>query len=550
LQVSYTVLARRYRSRDFDEVVGQSAIADTLKRAVEHDRTAHAYLFCGTRGVGKTTMARIFARAINVTEDLQDGEAIAEAIMRGDDLDVIEIDGASNRGVQEARDLIAAAGLSPARCPCRIYIIDEVHMLTTESFNTLLKTMEEPPEHVKFILCTTEPHKVLQTIQSRCQRFDFKPISGRLIAEHLRSIVDAEGVSAEDAALARVAELGNGSMRDALSVMDRLLAAEDGEITLDFVETTLGLPARVLVDAIIDAIAVGDPAGVLTSAEALLASGTSIEQAMAALIESLRAMLVVSACGADTEVLEASDDRRETAVAQAAQFDPASIVHAIAVCDAVARQGRLGASARAVMDAGLVRLALASDLVDPAAIAAMPANAPANRSRTPSAKPTGQQSAKPASSAATKPKRSAKPSSKGAAAKRASRSPQKASAEPKPPVGSEPLEAIWSRLVSEATSQSAKAAFEGIRPVRFDADLVVVSSDEGPLPAVLVERLASRMSDAAGRSVRVESDSAGTPPPPPATVDDVNDPRVELAKDLFDATVIDVRKGSGGTNDA
>ncbi len=548
--MSYTVLARRYRSRDFDEVVGQSAIADTLKRAVEHDRTAHAYLFCGTRGVGKTTMARIFARAINVTEDLQDGEAIAEAIMRGDDLDVIEIDGASNRGVQEARDLIAAAGLSPARCPCRIYIIDEVHMLTTESFNTLLKTMEEPPEHVKFILCTTEPHKVLQTIQSRCQRFDFKPISGRLIAEHLRSIVDAEGVSAEDAALARVAELGNGSMRDALSVMDRLLAAEDGEITLDFVETTLGLPARVLVDAIIDAIAVGDPAGVLTSAEALLASGTSIEQAMAALIESLRAMLVVSACGADTEVLEASDDRRETAVAQAAQFDPASIVHAIAVCDAVARQGRLGASARAVMDAGLVRLALASDLVDPAAIAAMPANAPANRSRTPSAKPTGQQSAKPASSAATKPKRSAKPSSKGAAAKRASRSPQKASAEPKPPVGSEPLEAIWSRLVSEATSQSAKAAFEGIRPVRFDADLVVVSSDEGPLPAVLVERLASRMSDAAGRSVRVESDSAGTPPPPPATVDDVNDPRVELAKDLFDATVIDVRKGSGGTNDA
>ena len=147
-------------------------------------------------------MARIFARAMNVTSELADAEAIAEAIMRGDDLDVIEIDGASNRGVQEARDLIAGAGLSPARCPYRVYIIDEVHMLTTESFNTLLKTMEEPPAHVKFILCTTEPHKVLSTIQSRCQRFDFKPIPTRLIVEHLASIAVQEDVEIDEPALA------------------------------------------------------------------------------------------------------------------------------------------------------------------------------------------------------------------------------------------------------------------------------------------------------------------------------------------------------------
>ena len=159
-ELSYTVLARRYRSKTFDDVIGQEPIAKTLTNAIEADRTAHAYLFSGTRGVGKTSMARIFARELNTSTELKECEAIGEAVLRGDDLDVIEIDGASNRGVQEARDLIAAAGLAPTRCRYRIYIIDEVHMLTTPAFNALLKTMEEPPSHVKFILCTTEPHKI------------------------------------------------------------------------------------------------------------------------------------------------------------------------------------------------------------------------------------------------------------------------------------------------------------------------------------------------------------------------------------------------------
>ncbi|MHC4588518.1 MAG: AAA family ATPase, partial [Planctomycetota bacterium] len=160
---SYTVLARRYRPRDFDGLVGQDPIAKTLRNAVASKRLAHAYLFSGSRGVGKTSMARILAKAINATGDLEQADEIAEAILRGDDLDVIEIDGASNRGINEAKDLIAAAVLSPARCPKKIYIIDEVHMLTREAFNALLKTMEEPPRHVKFILCTTEPHKVPAT---------------------------------------------------------------------------------------------------------------------------------------------------------------------------------------------------------------------------------------------------------------------------------------------------------------------------------------------------------------------------------------------------
>ncbi|MHC4304012.1 MAG: DNA polymerase III subunit gamma/tau, partial [Planctomycetota bacterium] len=195
---SYTVLARRYRSRDFDELVGQDPIAKTLRNAVASKRLAHAYLFCGSRGVGKTSMARILARAVNVTPDLAQADEIAEAILRGEDLDVIEIDGASNRGINEARDLIAAAGLQPARCRFKVYIIDEVHMLTREAFNALLKTMEEPPGHVKFILCTTEPHKVPATIKSRCQQFDFRLLSSAEIAGQLHKILKQEMVSADE----------------------------------------------------------------------------------------------------------------------------------------------------------------------------------------------------------------------------------------------------------------------------------------------------------------------------------------------------------------
>src|SRR5262245_17805001 len=206
---AYTVLARRYRSRDFDEIIGQEPIAITLQNAIKTNRTAHAYLFSGTRGVGKTSMARIFAKALNATPDLKEQDAVAEAILRGDDLDVIEIDGASYRGVNEARELIAGAGLSPARSPYKIYIIDEVHQLTKDAFNALLKTMEEPPAHVKFILCTTEPQKVPATIQSRCQRFDFRPIPSSKIAEQLKRILKDEDIKADDEVIAQVARLGN-----------------------------------------------------------------------------------------------------------------------------------------------------------------------------------------------------------------------------------------------------------------------------------------------------------------------------------------------------
>src|SRR5208282_1457102 len=214
--MSYTVLARRYRSGTFDEVVGQQHVAQTLKKAIATDRLAHAYLFCGTRGTGKTSMARILAKAMNCMSAAAPTPTPCGkcdsclSIARGDDIDVIEIDAASHTGVDNVREIIENSRYRPARSRFKVYIIDEVHMLSKSAFNALLKTLEEPPEHVKFILATTEPEKVLPTILSRCQRYDFRNISSREIAGHLKHICKQEKIEADDDALALVAKAGAG----------------------------------------------------------------------------------------------------------------------------------------------------------------------------------------------------------------------------------------------------------------------------------------------------------------------------------------------------
>src|SRR4051794_37852024 len=292
--MSYTVLARRYRSTTFDEVIGQDHVAQTLKKAIESGRIAHAYLFCGTRGVGKTSMARILAKALNchnskapTTEPCGKCDSCI-AVARGDDIDVIEIDAASNTGVDNIRELIENSQYRPARSRFKVYIIDEVHMLSKNAFNALLKTLEEPPSHVKFILATTEPEKVLQTILSRCQRYDFRNIPTREIAGHLKEICGKEKIKAEEDALLLVAKAGAGSMRDALSLLDRLLSVGEKSLTAEMVEQLLGLPKTQLIFDLAQSIGEGDVKSVLCRVETMTSQGLSIDTLIASLVDHLR----------------------------------------------------------------------------------------------------------------------------------------------------------------------------------------------------------------------------------------------------------------------
>ncbi len=241
---AYTVVARRYRPQQFAELIGQEHVAGALVNALQSGRVAHAYLFTGARGVGKTSAARILAKALNCetrpTATPCDECDSCKAIITGDDMDVLEIDGASNNGVDEVRDLRSTTCNSRTSSRYKIYIIDEVHMLSTSAFNALLKTLEEPPEHVKFILATTEVQKIPITILSRCQRFDFAHVGPAKIFEQLKRIVEREGHQADDDALRLVARRAAGSMRDSQSLLDQLLASSPGKLTAEQVQRGAG----------------------------------------------------------------------------------------------------------------------------------------------------------------------------------------------------------------------------------------------------------------------------------------------------------------------
>ncbi len=370
----YLVLARKYRSTTFDEVVGQEPIARTLVNAITGGRIAHAYLFTGTRGVGKTTMARLFAKALNCLKSDAPTPTPCNrcdacvAISRGDDVDVVEIDGASNRGIDEIRELRANAIYRPARSRYKIYYIDEVHMLTKEAFNALLKTLEEPPGHVKFIFATTEAEKLPATILSRCQRFDFRNIPTRRIAEHLRAICKTEKVQVDDDALFRVARSAAGSMRDALSLLDQLLAAGEGTVRDEDVVRLLGVPGDERVLSIASAVAAGDPAGALKGLDDALASGVTLGTAVGALGETFRNLMVASACGSGSELIELPDAHRAAVVELAGRFSLPALVQAVGMLQTLLRTVRNSSVARALVEATLVRLAASEKFVDPASL--------------------------------------------------------------------------------------------------------------------------------------------------------------------------------------
>lgn len=295
--MSYLVLARKWRPQTFADIVGQEHVTRTLQNAIRAGRIAHAFLFTGVRGVGKTTAARVLAKALNCVhgptpEPCNRCELCGE-ITRGQSVDVIEIDGASNTGVDDVRVIIENVRYQPAACRFKIYIIDEVHMLSTSAFNALLKTLEEPPEHVKFIFATTDPHKVPATVQSRCQRYDFRRIPLRLVVERLATIARSEGVEVSERALFAVAREAEGSMRDAQSLLDQLIAYGGNQIRDEDVYSALGVTDRRSVLALVEALLRRDSARCVALLDEVYASGHDLRRLVRELVGHLHDVTLV-----------------------------------------------------------------------------------------------------------------------------------------------------------------------------------------------------------------------------------------------------------------
>ena len=357
--MSYQVIARKYRPQRFADVVGQEHVTQTLANAIAASRIAHAYLFCGPRGTGKTTIARIFAKALNCTDgpkaDFDVADPRCTEIAEGRALDVLEIDGASNNGVEQVRELRETCKFSPAAGKFKIYIIDEVHMLSTAAFNALLKTLEEPPAHVKFLFATTDPQKVLPTILSRCQRFDLRRIPNRLIVQHLATIAQTEQVKIQDAALHAIARGADGGMRDAESTLDQLISFCGDTIEESDVLSMFGLTARSQIFALSRAVLTGEAETALRELNALASGGKDLARLLADLLAHFRNLLVYQVSKGDLSLLEISEAEK-TALAEQSK---------LAATDALARiletltdtEGRLrdAASKKILLEVALLK---------------------------------------------------------------------------------------------------------------------------------------------------------------------------------------------------
>ncbi|HEX2474673.1 MAG TPA: DNA polymerase III subunit gamma/tau [Lacipirellulaceae bacterium] len=485
----YVVIARRYRPQTFDELVGQEHVARALQQAITSDRVGHAYLFTGARGVGKTSAARIFAKALNCVRGPTPTPCnecdVCVSVSTGDDVDVLEIDGASNRGIDEIRQLRQNVAVRPSRVRYKIYIIDEVHMLTKEAFNALLKTLEEPPEHVKFIFATTEPHKIPITILSRCQRFDFAGISHNAIEQRLAQIAAAEGVTVDAESLAILASRASGSMRDSQSLLEQLLAVGHERITAADVTELLGIaPAERLSGLVVQLVA-RNAAGALAELDAIVCGGVEVGLLLDQLVGYFRDVMATAVgCSAD-QMLYALPSQAEEVRKVSEKLGLSTVLAIAQILDQAAARMRFTMHGRTLVEMAVVRICQLDELDDIAAVVAelrgTPTAAGASGSM-PSAKASSR-----ATSEVTRPAASRSNTPPAGAAKKndepalvQSASAANSADDSKPSKSGEPLNdltaaALWQRAVVDLGDTVAGSAVHADRIVAGGDDLIVAS---------------------------------------------------------------------------
>ncbi|HVM60776.1 MAG TPA: DNA polymerase III subunit gamma/tau [Verrucomicrobiae bacterium] len=556
----YQVLARKWRPQQFDDVVGQEHVTTTLKNAIEQNRLAHAYLFVGPRGIGKTSTARIFAKALNCVK----GPTVTpcdkcdncKEIAEGRSLDVLEIDGASNRGIDEVRELRETVKYAPARGKFKIYIIDEVHMLTKEAFNALLKTLEEPPPHVKFLFATTEPQKVLPTILSRCQRFDLRRIPSSLIVEHLKSIAKKEKVSIDDAALAAIARGAEGGLRDAESALDQLIAFCGNKIAESDVLSVFGLVAHDQIARLTDAVIDGETIKALQVLKKLDDVGKDLQRLTADMLDHFRNLLVVTLGEEGTESLQLPETEIDLLKAQAKRTDSDAVLRIIDALSAAEGRLRYALSKRVFLEIALVKAVKAREMmgidgvlkklnelkgqvVIGASATSLPVVSEARAGTTEVSKPAP---------AAPQPQRPAETAPSVAAA------------------GAASLEDAWAYAVEHLgkVTPLTRSYLVGTRPLGMQGNVLVIGFDQEfadrrefadrprnieVLQAKLKEKL--RMDVA----LKFEVIRSATPPPAKAAASGKgadpskkgleefkNDPLIKKALEIFKGTIVEVRK--------
>ena len=367
--MSYTVLARKYRPQRFSEVIGQEHVTRTLQNAIAQGRSAHGYIFSGHRGIGKTTVARILAAALNcrskdhpVPEPCGVCESCVE-IRAGNSVDVIEIDAATNRGIDEIRELREAARYRPARDRFKIYILDEAHQITDAAFNALLKTLEEPPDHIVFMLATTQPEDIPQTIRSRCQHFSFRAVKFDDIVHQLLDLLTREKIEADDDALALLAEAGDGSMRDALSILDQAIASSTDKVTADSVRNLVGAAPAHILEQVMQSVAQGRSEEILRHVDHLISEGHSPTHFARQMVRFLRNATVAKIAGKDSPLLQISSEERERVARVAESFGEEDLTRHLQIM--LRTHGELGykQEQRFHLELGLLKMTHAQKLI-------------------------------------------------------------------------------------------------------------------------------------------------------------------------------------------